>query len=232
MADFDYRAGNLGLDLGGGIGSAVGGLAGYALGGGDRRRQRQALQEALAQLRATKEEAGPSAYGTDPEYAAALQAMRSGYEQGGMTSGDRLAQEQSMNDAARAERMREGAIQQSMAARGQAGGGAELAQRLAASQAATEAQHGAGATQAGLAQQRALESLRGWSGMAGQRAGAADAINQFNARQRLNKAGMLTGAYGNMSDYYGQQSELKRRMGPGLGSGAGSVAGALIGGFA
>jgi hypothetical protein len=226
---YDYSAGSAGMDVGGGLGATLGGIGGYLFGGGDRARQRRALEEALAQLKATKEEAGPSAYGTDPQYAAALEAMRSQYEQGGMSSADRLAQEQASNDAARADRMRQGAIMQSMAARGQSGGGAELAARLASDQGATEAAHAAGATQAGLAQQRALEALKGWSGMAGQRAGAADQIAEFNARQRLGKAGMLTGAYGNLSDYYAQQEAKKRAMGAGVGSGVGQAAGALAG---
>jgi hypothetical protein len=229
---YDYLGGQAGGSAGSGIGGGLGALAGSLFGGGDRRRQRQILEQALADLKGTKEEAGSSAYGTDPQYAAALEAMRSQYEQGGMSSADRLAQEQASNDAARADRMRQGAIMQSMAARGQSGGGAELAARLASDQGATEAAHAAGATQAGLAQQRALEALKGWSGMAGQRAGAADQIAEFNARQRLAKAGMVYGGQTGMADYYAQQEANKKRLGAGVGSDIGRGAGMLIGGYA
>lgn len=213
----------------GGLG-ALGEMAGGIFGGsGDAKRQRQILEQALAELKGTNAEAGGSAYTSDPEMLAALAAMRKGYEQGGMTQADKLAQQQAMQESARAERGREGALMQNMAARGMGGGGAELAARLANQQQATDAQWGAGAHQAGLAQQRALESLRGWSGLASQRAGARDAIAQFNASQRLNKAGMVAGQANKNASYYGSEAERKRKQGAAIGGMAGSGLAGLTG---
>lgn len=205
-------------DLFAGLGELAGGLFG---GDEDASRQRQILEQALAELRGTNAEAGGSSYTSDPEFLAALAAMRKGYEQGGMTQSDKQAQQQAMQESARAARGREGALMQNMAARGMGGGGAELAARLANNQAASEGMWNAGATQAGLAQQRALESLKGWSGMSGQRAGARDAIAQFNAAQRLRKAGMVADTSGGIADYYGSEAKRKRKVGAGIGRGIG-----------
>lgn len=212
--------------LGGG-GELLGGIAGEIFGGRDR--QRQAIERALAELRNTNVEAGPTAYGSNVDYLGALGAMRRGYEQGGMSGADRLAQAQAMNDAATRARMQQGGIMQGMAQRGQLAGGAELAGRLAANQGATQAMYGAGAQGAQAAQARALESLRGWGGMAGQQASAADTIARFNAAQRLAKAQALVGAGYGAGNYYGNEANRRQDFGAGLGRGAGAGLGYFFG---
>src|SRR5574341_2342790 len=131
------------MSMFGGGGELLGGVAGELFGGRDR--QRRAIERALAELRATNVEAGPTAYGSNVDFLSALGALRRQYEQGGMSGADRLAQAQAMNEAAtRSNMMNQGAMQ-AMAQRGQLGGGAELAARLANNQAATGAMYGAGA---------------------------------------------------------------------------------------
>jgi len=183
------------------------------------------LRRALEEMRGANVEAGASAYGSDEDFLGALAGMRRGYEQGGMTSADRLAQQQAMEESARAERGREGALMQNMAARGMGGGGSELAARLSNQQAATQGQWQAGAQQAGQAQQRALESLRGWGGMAGQRSGASDAIREFNASQRLGKAQALAQLQAQLA-----AAKKKKGWGQAIGTLAGGGLGFLGGG--
>src|SRR5574337_1264296 len=210
-----------------GGGELLGGIAGEVFSG--RGRQREAIERALAELRGTNVEAGPTAYGSNVDFLGALGALRRQYEQGGMSGADRLAQAQAMNDAATRARMQQGGLMQAMAQRGQLGGGAELAGRLASNQGTTEAMYGAGAQGAGAAQARALESLRGWGGMAGQQASAADTIARFNAAQRLAKAQtMLNAGYG-AGGYYGQEANRRQDFGAGIGRAAGAGLGYLFG---
>src|SRR5574337_685965 len=124
------------MSMVGGGGELLGGIAGEFLGGRDR--QRQAIERALAELRGTNVEAGPSAYGSNVDFLGALGALRRQYEQGGMSGADRLAQAQAMNEAATRARMQNQGLMQGMAQRGQLGGGAELAGRLANNQGRSE----------------------------------------------------------------------------------------------
>jgi hypothetical protein len=214
--------GPYGAAIGGGLGALTGLFS--PDGSEDEARKRELINQALSQLAATNEQAGPSNYGTSQDFAGAMGAYRDRAQAGGMTGADRLAAEQAENDAAMQARMREGAIQNSMASRGQAGGGAELAARLANQQGTTSAMHQAGATQAAAAQGRALQSLQGWGTMAGQQAQGQDAISQFNAAQRLNKAGM----YGNLAtgaaNTYGQDAQRERQQSAGTLQGLGNAA--------
>src|SRR5574341_96506 len=208
-------------------GEILGDIGGEIFGG--RGRQRAAIERALAELRGTNVEAGPSAYGSNVDFLSALGALRRQYEGGGMSGADRLAAAQGMNEAAtRSNMMNQGAMQ-AMAQRGQLGGGAELAARLANNQAATGAMYGAGAQGANAAQARALQSLQGWGGMAGQQASAADAINQFNAAQRLAKAQTMLGAASGAANYYGSEANRRQSFGAGLGRAAGAGLGYFFG---
>lgn len=211
-------------------GGAAGGLAGLFSGDGseDEARRRALIEEALAQLQAVNPEAGASAYGSNQDFTGALSLMRQKATEGGMTGADRLAAEQASNDAAVQDRMRSGAIQQGLASRGQAGGGAELAARLVGGQGTVAAQHGAGAIQAGAAQGRALQALQGWGGMAGEQAGASDAISRFNAHARLQKAGMYGVLAGGAADQYGRDAQRERQTSAGVVSNAMSGAGAGV----
>ena len=215
---------------GAGIGAGIGALTGLFSpdGSEDEARKRALIEQALAQLQGTNAEAGASDFATNADFAGAMGDLRARAQQGGMSGADRLAAEQAQNDAAAQARMREGAIMNSLASRGQAGGGSELAARLANSQGATVAQHSAGATQAAAAQQRALQSLQGWGTMAGQQAGAKDAISQFNASQRLNKAGMYGSLAMGGAGVYGQDAQRQRQQSAGTLQGLGDAANAGV----
>jgi hypothetical protein len=205
------------------LGSVGGSILGNLFGGGDG--EEEALRRALEAIQGANWEAGPSAYGTDQDYGAALAAMRNEAQSGGMSTADRMTQEAAANAAARQARGQQGALMQNFAARGQGGGGAELAARMQANQNLTEAQHGYAAQQAGEAQRRALQALQGWGGMAGQRAGAADAISRFNASQRGAKAQATAGVYGQQAGAAAAQDQRTRDMFGGGGAAAGYLAG-------
>jgi hypothetical protein len=209
----------------GAAGGAALGIIGDLLSSGDD----QAIRQALEMLKNTNVEAGDSSYATDPNYNAALAAMRGQYENGGMSAADKMASQQGMEQAAQAQRMQRGAMEQNMAARGMGGGGAEIAARAIGDQGLTTAQHGYGVQQAGMAQQRALDALKGWGGMSGERAGAKDAIARFNASQRLGKATAMLSGGGMQTGYANQSAQDQRNRLAGYGTLAGSAADYFIG---
>ena len=215
---------------GAGIGGAIGGVAGLLGndGSGDEARKRALIEQALAQLGAVNPEAGASDFASNQDFGNAMALMKQRATEGGMTGADRLAQEQAMNDASMASRQRDQGVIQGLASRGQAGGGSELAARLMQGQGTAAAQHQSGAIQAGEAQRRALQSLQGWGSMAGQQAGAKDAIAQFNAQARLNKAGMYGSLAGGAAQMYGQDAQRQRQTQAGTLSGLGSLANAGV----
>ncbi len=180
----------------GDIGSLIGGVTG---GAGDQEKARQIL----AQLNA---EAGPSAFSkikedpalrTDQLYS--LAALKSIADNGGMRTEDKVAQRQAMDAADARTQMQTGAALQGAAARGMAGGPAELAARLNAQQAGAETNAVAGSNAAADASRRALAAIGQYGTMAGNvrgqdfntaatTAGATDAMSRFNAGQRVTKA--------------------------------------------
>lgn len=206
-------------------GAAIGGFAGLMGddGSADEARKRALIEQALAQLAGVNPEAGASDFASNADFNNAMALYKQRATEGGMTGADRLAQEQSMNDAAAAANMRDQGIIQGLATRGQAGGGSELAARLMNSQGATSAQHQAGAVQAGEAQRRALASLQGWGQMAGQQAGAKDAISEFNANARLQKAGMYGTLAMGGAGVYGQDAQRQRQTSAGTMMGLGDI---------
>lgn len=117
--------------------------------------------------------------------------------QEGFTIEDKAALESAQKDIGRANRGRDEAIMQNLAARGQGGSGAELAARLANAQGAAEQSNTVGTNLASLASQRTLQGIEQSGQMAGnlrnqdyseasRAAEAQDAINRFNAQNKQN----------------------------------------------
>lgn len=133
----------------------------------------------------------------------ALADLRSVYEGGGYTDAERAQLRQVQRNAALGEQAQRGALQQSMAARGMGGGGAELAGSLAAQQGFAD-RSAASADAVGIAgQQRALQALQQYGGLAGQirqqsfgeeatRASAVDDFNRYNLDYRRGVRGRNT----------------------------------------
>lgn len=222
--------------IAGGAGEVLGGL----FGGDDEKRARRERQRALAELAGLNIEADPSqldAYRTDPrmrlaQTTAVDELGRVGRE-GGMDIGSRVAYQEAADETAQRERGSREAILQSMAARGQGGGGAELAAQLANQQGAAERNASTGRAAAADARQRALTALTQSGQLAGQtrsadfgeasgKAAAHDAIERFNASQRLNRGTTIAGIRtGNANAEYGEG----RRRNSGIGAAIGTVAG-------
>lgn len=224
-------------DILGGVGGFVGGLIGNSEASGEQEKARKAFEDALAAWQQLNPEAGASAVGSlDPAarnaQMDALAHMQQVYQQGGLTTQDRVAQEQAMLAAAQQERAQRGAIQQQMAARGQAGGGAELAGMLSGQQGSAMASHMAGQQAAASAQQRALEAMMESGQMGGmvrgqdlQKAQAQDLMSRFNAAQRTTKVGGIAGAQTNLGGYYGGDAQRVRNQYTGMGQGLGTALG-------
>lgn len=142
-----------------------------------------------------------------------------------------------------------GANEQRMAERGMAGSGAEIASNLSAQQGAIQRASNAGLQTAADSRTRALRALEGYGNMAtnvrGQdlkRADAQDAINRLNTtiRQRatnyntrlpqqqyennLLRLRGLSGAQGDLADYYAKQAQNTRDTWRGIGEGIGEAA--------
>jgi hypothetical protein len=224
----------------GGAGEVVGGL----LGGGDEKRARRERERALAELAGLNVEAGASpldAYNADPrlrlaQTGAVDELGRVGRE-GGMDIGSRVALREAQDETSARERGSREAILQGMAMRGQSGGGAELAAQLTNQQGAAARDASTGARAAADARTRALTALTQSGQLAGQtrgqdfgeaegKAAAHDAIERFNASQRLSRGTAVAGLRtGNANAEDGQG----RRRNSGLGSAGGQVLGAVGG---
>lgn len=227
----------------GGAGEVLGGL----FGGDDERRARQERERALAELAGLDIEAGPSSldsYATDPrlrlaQVGAVDELGRVGRE-GGMDIGSRVALREAMNDTAARERGSREAILQSMAMRGQSGGGAELAAQLTNQQGAAARDASTGARAAADARTRALQALTQSGQLAGQtrgqdfneaagKAAAHDAIERFNASQRLSRGTTIAGMRTGNARAMDEDAALRRSRGSGVGSAVGQVVGAVGG---
>lgn len=110
----------------------------------------------------------------------------------GYTAEDRLREEEARQSANRANQAQQSAILANMAQRGIGGGGQEIALKGQAQQNAANTAYMAQLNQAASAQQRALDALKSYEGaargMRGQdasEASARDAINQFNANNKI-----------------------------------------------
>jgi hypothetical protein len=222
----------------GGAGEVIGGL----FGGDDEKRARRERERALAELAGLNVEAGPSSldsYNADPrmrlaQVGAVDELGRVGRE-GGMDIGSRVALREAQDETSARERGSREAILQNMAMRGQGGGGAELAAQLTNQQGSAARDASTGARAAADARTRALTALTQSGQLAGQtrgqdfgeasgKAAARDAIEQFNASQRLSRGTAVAGLrVGNAEARYGEG----RRRNSGIGSAVGTVAGVV-----
>jgi hypothetical protein len=229
--------------LAGGAGEVIGGL----FGGDDEKRARHERERALAELAGLDVEAGPSSldsYNADPRVRLAqLGAMdelgRVGRE-GGMDIGSRVAFREAQDETSARERGSREAILQSMAMRGQGGGGAELAAQLTNQQGAAARDASTGARAAADARTRALTALTQSGQLAGQtrgqdfgeaagKAAAHDRIATFNASQRLNRGTAVAGMRMGNANAMDQDAAQKRSRNSGLGSAVGQGVGAAAG---
>jgi hypothetical protein len=131
---------------------------------------------------------------------ASLGALDEIIEGGGMNAMDKANMSRIQGEVSQADRGRREAINQNMQMRGVGGSGMELLAQLQSSQAATDRANQSGLDIAGMAQQRALESIMNKGNLSGDMrsqefgeksniASARDAIEKFNAANRLGVAG-------------------------------------------
>lgn len=198
----------------GALASAAGGAIGNAMGAGDRARQRQLLEQVLAQYgtldvptlkRIAVQELGPSALEgvqgqMDPHLGAAQNQSLDALGQvasSGDTAETRAAMSRILGDVARQESAGRNATMSSARARGISGSGVEMAAALSNDQAAANRAQQGGLDQAAAAQKRMLDAIMGRGQMAGQMrseqyhelsdaARAKDLIGQYNATARTN----------------------------------------------
>lgn len=200
------------------IGAAVGlgaGVVGYLVAKGHRDKAEEILKQAAARYgdisaptleRVAAEVLGPSAYAQiqhDPVYQKAkldaLNRLGGVVQGGGYDVQARAAENQALNKAARQSYAQQGAVLDSMAARGVGGSGAEIGALLANAQANADRNAQVGLDTAAAAQKRYLDSILAQGQLGGQyaaqdwqeKARAADAydtIARWNAdsRQRAN----------------------------------------------
>jgi hypothetical protein len=123
----------------------------------------------------------------------------------GMTAIERAQLNKTRNDVARDAQAKQAQIMQSFAARGQGGTGAELTAALQSAQSGDERMSEESDRLAAMAQQNALQALSQSGTMGGQirsqdfenasaKAKAADAINQFNVQNAMNRQTRNVGA--------------------------------------
>ena len=213
----------------------LGSLAGLFAGNEDEDQAKKLLDQVNA-------EAGTSSFGdirTDPamrtSQVGSLNALRSIAQQGGLRPEDRVAQQQALDTSNRAEAGQRGAIFQGLAQRGMGGSVYELSQQLANEQGAAQRNSMVGAQTASDASKRALSAIGASGEMAGkvrgqdwgeaaQAAQAQDALAQFNAGQRLRKAGMQSGTY---SDFNQRNNQKWQTFGNDIGDTAGKAFGII-----
>lgn len=228
----------------GSIGSLVGGLFGG--GDADQKRMRDLYQEGLTGMQNVNAEQGASAVRdiainpqTKTAQMRALGALQGEAAQGGLTAQDRAAQQQSMDATAQQERGQREAIQQQAAARGAAGGGSALASQMAAQQGAAQRNSMVGTQQVADARSRALAAMAGAGKLGGDIQGqefqqgmgisqAKDAIDRFNAGQRLAKQQAVLGAQKSTADMYGSEAARKKAEAAAMGGAIGDIGGGVL----
>lgn len=153
----------------------------------------------------------------------ALQLMWESAKAGGMDPQSKAALQQAQASSAAAERGARGAIVQNAQARGVGGSGVEFGAALANQQGAAQRNSMAGTAAAGDARTRALQAMYQTASGSGQARGqdlsaaqAKSQVEQFNARQRLQKGLAMTGQ-GNVD------AQQNRQDIAGLGAGAGAL---------
>jgi hypothetical protein len=206
------------------IGQFGGSLLGNIFGGGARDDEAEARRKALEAILgadAEAEQTNIAGQGVGNQIQA-LEAMRNVYQSGGMDPAAKAAQSEAMTDVGRAERGTRGALTQNFAMRGAGGSGTELAAQLQNQQGGADRNAHAATRAAGDASIRALEAMRSAGGLGGQIRGQEDAFAEFNAAQRLRKAGMTAGAYGNDAAAAGDEAARQGNLWAGIGTGVGA----------
>lgn len=174
------------------IGQMGGGILGSMFGDdGDDERRRM-----LEILNGVNAETGEVAPDMRRNMVSAVDYLRNLYSEGGMDPQARAALGEAQDSNAAAERMSRGAITQNAAMRGTGGSGVEIAAQLANQQGAANRNAASGTRAAADARTRAIGALQSSADIAGGVRGQDSALAQFNAAQRLRKAGMQAGVYG------------------------------------
>ena len=172
-----------------------GGVLGSILGGdGDAERRRM-----LAILEGVNPETGDVAPEMRRSMSQAVDYLRNLYSEGGLDAQSKAALGEATQANAAAERGARGAITENAATRGVGGSGVEIMSQLANQQGAANRNRMAGTRVAADARTRAINALMGSANLAGDVRGQDSALAQFNASQRLRKAGMQAGAYGDVA---------------------------------
>lgn len=237
------------MGLFGGLLEAAGGVVGGILTEKDRKNARGEYDQAVNDLMTSNPEAGVTEYDkikSDPMLRAAqmdaLARMQKEGAAGGLTVEDRSALIAAQNANAAKERGAREAILQDAARRGMGGSGTELAAELENQQGAADRNAAVGTQAAADARKRALAAISESGQMAGavrgqdwgeasQRAAAQDAINKFNASQRLQRAGMVGNIRIGKAGQYDKQAAATMGMARGAGAAVGGVADLATGGF-
>jgi hypothetical protein len=224
-----------------GIGDLAGGVVGGIISAGDRKRARGEYDQAVGDLMDSNPEAGRTEYDRiheDPALRSAEMSALQGFQQeanaGGLTVQDRAALQQAQDANAQRERGAREAILQNMAMRGMGGSGSELAAALENQQGSAMRNNAAGTQAAADARNRALQAMATSGQMAGgirsqdwqqaaQRAASQDAINKFNASQRLSRAGQVANVRLGKGALYNQEAGANMGMARGIGSGVGAI---------
>lgn len=182
----------------GAAGMMAGGIVGRYMDAADADAA-QARLEAI--LNAVDEQTGEVAPDMRRNQADAIEYLRNMYAQGGMDAQAKAALGQAQQSNAARERMSRGAITTNAATRGVGGSGVEIAAQLANQQGGANRNAMAGTQAAADARTRAINALMGSANIAGNVRGEDSSIAQFNAAQRLRKAGMRAGVEQGNLDY-------------------------------
>ncbi len=216
-------------------GSIIGGELGREA---EERRYREALaarQRGVDTLRGVNEQAINKALQDPALRQAALESlgqMRGVAAEGGMDVGSRVAQTEALDRAATQARANREGVLAEMAARGGGGGGSEVAARLAGQQAGANQAAVGSAAAAASARQRALAAMAQSGQMSTQQQyadlstqEAQNAIERFNAAQRLGKGESIAGIQAGTAPMITQQGGREYEMSGRLGEAAGRYAG-------
>lgn len=212
------------------LGEIGGSLLGNVFGGGARRDAEDDRRRALEAILKAEAEAGQTqtagrATGSQVQ---ALEALRNVYQAGGMDPAAKAGLSEAMTATGAAERGSREALTQNFAMRGAGGSGTELAAQLAGGQGAANRNAQAATRAAGDAHIRALEAMRSSGALGGQIRGQEDAFEQFNAAQRLRKAGMTAAAYGANAGAGDAEAARQGNLWGGIGGGLGAGASMLL----
>lgn len=159
----------------------------------------------------------------------ALTQMQDIASHGGMDAQSKEKEQEAINTANANERGQRGAIQQSFAARGVGGAGAELAAQLEASQGDANQASAQGQASAAAAEQRALQAMTNSSQMASnlnsqdykQAAAAAeaqDSINRFNTQNSQNVSNNNTNTVNDAQKYNLDEAQKIADLNTGVGN--------------